>query len=384
LWALFITSRLVIIVLLAGRHTDLGVHWVYVSRIFLGDEIPFRDFFPEYPPLVFLFTMIPAAIDRSFKHYFPLFRGMCCIVDCGIWMMLLWQAKQGRIGVPQLVLYILGTTALGAMTYDRIDIVLAAILLVAAIALRDGRVDTFHLALGVGIAFKLIPVVFVPMALVLEWKRPDRRLVRALFCITLPTLISFAAVAMAGGYHFDKLFEYHHQRGIHMASVPGSLEMILMNLGVEGEVYVAFGSNNLRTPWERPLATAASVMLALLLCGSAIIAARKKLDGSAKTLLFGAVLSGALVCSKVLSAHFLLFLLPVLVILPVPGNRWAARAMWILIAVIYLLAGILYPWLYEALVRLDPIAEFLVILRNACLIGLGIALTCRTWKSPGR
>jgi hypothetical protein len=70
---LFVASRVVVFLFLVGRGTDLGVHAGYAARIVRG-ELPFRDFVAEYPPLVFVFTAIPAVLDRSLHHYFPIFR----------------------------------------------------------------------------------------------------------------------------------------------------------------------------------------------------------------------------------------------------------------------------------------------------------------------
>src|SRR5271166_6561997 len=129
---LFIVSRVVILVSLAGRTTDLGTQREYAVKM-AGGQVPFRDFFPEYPPLVFLYTGISALVDPSLDRYFPIFRALTCAVDCGIWIVLLracgavWRpattavspvARDGsaekKIATSQQLLYIVGTTALGA------------------------------------------------------------------------------------------------------------------------------------------------------------------------------------------------------------------------------------------------------------------------------
>jgi len=384
LWlsALFLTSRVVVVLFLVGRMSDVTVHMKYVSRLIWNQELPYRDFIPEYPPLVVAFTSLPAAIDSSLRSYEALFRALCFLVDCGIWGLLLRQCTQGRIGPSRLVLYIFGTTALGALLYDRIDIVLGAMLLVAATALLDGRDRSFQLALGLGIAFKLIPVVVGPLALAIAWTKPGRRVGGALLRLTLPTVISFAAIAGLGGYRFDKMFEYHLRRGIQIESVPASFEMICMTLGMSGKVSWKFGCDQLTTSWARPLATTATVTLAMVVLGSALMVLRRKPDKEAQMLLFSAVLSGAMVCSKVLSPQYFLFLLPVLVVLPAASKRSTTLATWGSIVAIYGLTGVEFPWMYSALVRLGPWAEFLVIVRNVCLVALSIVLMRRAWKHP--
>ena len=61
----FLVSRGVIFYLVTGQsRTDLNLYRGYVERIAAGN-IPFKDFFPEYPPLAFQFISLPAIIDPS-------------------------------------------------------------------------------------------------------------------------------------------------------------------------------------------------------------------------------------------------------------------------------------------------------------------------------
>jgi glycosyltransferase involved in cell wall biosynthesis len=378
--ALFLVSRIVVVLVLAGRMTDLEVHKNYAARIYLKQEIPYRDFVPEYPPLSLVFTTLPATIDGSLRLYDGLFRGLCFLVDCGIWALLLVRFRQGKITAARLVLYVFGTTALGALLYDRVDLVLGAMLLVAATALRDGRDDSFYLALGLGIAYKLIPVIFVPMAVALEWTRPGRRIVAALLRLALPTVISCGVIVALGGNRLSEMLDYHRDRGVQIESVPASLEMMAINLAPQRDVEFRYGCHQLTTPWSRSLATAASVFLAAIVAGSVPIALRCQREAEGQTLLFAGVLTGALVCSKVLSPQYFLFLLPVLVVLPAARSRSAASVTWGLVVTIYCLTGAEFPWMYRALVKLNPWAESLVIVRNGCLIALSIALFGRAWK----
>jgi hypothetical protein len=92
-----------------------------------------------------------------------------------------------------------------------------------------------------------------------------------------------------------------------------------------------------------------------------------------------AVLTAAMALSKVLSPQYFLFLLPVLLALPTPRDKVASIANWLLIATIYILTGLIFPWWYEDLVALKPAAEFMLILRNELLLGLAVSLGWRAW-----
>ena len=159
--------------------TDLHNQRAYVERMVAGER-PFRDFFPEYPPLVFLYTGLPALVDPSLRSYAALFRILSCAVDCGTWAIVL---RGNRNSVSQPLLYLLCTTALGPLLYDRIDIALGAMLAAALLSLLRGREGLFKLFVGLGIAFKLIPIVLAPAIVARAWRRsahqPARRTMEA-------------------------------------------------------------------------------------------------------------------------------------------------------------------------------------------------------------
>jgi hypothetical protein len=56
-------------------------------------------------------------------------------------------------------------------------------------------------------------------------------------------------------------------------------------------------------------------------------------------------------------------------------------ANWLLIAVIFALTGLIFPWWYNDLVALRPGAEFMVIVRNELLLVLAISLAWRAWST---
>jgi len=377
---LFVVTRVGIFLFLAGRGTDLGVHSEYWARI-IGGELPFRDFVPEYPPLVLAFTGVPVLLDRSLHWYFPIFRGLCCAVDCGMWLLIV-RLNRGR--AAQSLLYILGTTALGPLIYDRVDIVLGGLLLVAIVSLVRGRDRGFPLAVGTGIAFKLIPIVWIPIVLVFEARRGPWRLGRGLLLLALPTMVSFDLMASLGGLRFGEMFAYHADRGIQIESAAASVEMVLIRLGTEGEVSYDHGSVNLHTRYEDVLVHAATALLGAVILISGLVALRRGMDRESMALLLAAVLSAALLLSKVLSPQYFLFLLPVLVALPPPRHRAAAVSNWLLAAALFGLTGAIYPWIYDSLMELKPLGESIVIARNACLAALSICLFYSAWVHSTR
>ena len=375
-------SRAIIFLFLAGYGTDLNVHAGYIAQINRG-ALPFRDFFPEYPPLVFSFTILPALLDESLKWYFPLFRIMCCAVDCGIWIYLLHVCRTSK---GNLILYILCSTAIGHLFYDHVDIVLGGMLFVAFAALLKGRNNLFHLALGLGIAFKFVPIVLAPAILAFELKHGLKSLVKCAALLFLPTILSFAIVAAMGGYHFQWLLEYHFNRGIQLESTPALVEMVLMWFGVPGEVTDDFGSANLHTPYEQLLIHGSVALLAAVVLLSALMAVRRRMNSGSLSFLLCGVLLASLLFSKVLSPQYFIFILPMLIILPAAENALQTATVRFLVLTIFAVTGAVYPWCYDNLLQLKSwqhlyAVENLLILRATCLALLSLYCFLRAWQT---
>jgi Protein of unknown function (DUF1583)/Glycosyltransferase family 87 len=379
LWILFLASRIAILAFLAGRLSDLNVHQAFAAHILAGD-VPFRDFTPEYPPLTLLFSCIPALLDPSLIWYVPLFRALCFAVDCGIWLALL---KINSKRPAQNVLYVLCGTALGSLIYDRIDMILGGLLLWALIALVHGRQRVFELVAGTAVAFKLIPIIWVPLVAAAQWRKSRRELLAAVFLLALPTLLSIGLVLLLGGHHLDRLFAYHLGRGIQIESVPASFEMILLAFGMPGAVSYEFACANLHTPYEKALATSCTLLLIATVLWSAMIVVRQKPSPERLTLVLCGALLVAIVCSKVLSPQFLVFLLPLLVTLPPLQTKAAAIGNWLLMLAVYGFSGWIFPWQYDNLVFLEPDAQLLMLMRNEMLLVLAVSQYIRACLPVG-
>jgi hypothetical protein len=345
----------------------------YAAQI-SGGQLPFRDFVSEYPPLALIFSTVPAIFESSLRHYYVIFRGLCCIADCLIWMLIL-RANHNR---PfQSLLYILCSTALGPLLYDRLDLILGGLLLVTirAIAKKDYNLGAF--TTGAGIAFKIIPVIWVPVLIASAWKRGLRSLGQTVLWLVFPTFLSVGLVIILGGYRFDELYRYHADRGIQLESGPASIEMIMMMFGFKGFVTYEFGSFNLHGTMEPVLKLACSILISLTVIFAGIWVLTRRMTAALEQLLLIYVFAIALILSKVLSPQYFLALLPALIVAPPVSKRWIRVSQWWLVLLLYVITGIIYPWMYEGLVALQPTQTILVIIRNECLAVLScVGLFC--------
>jgi hypothetical protein len=370
----FVVSRVFIFFwFLSGVSSDVDIYRSYAEKVMAG-QVPFRDFAAEYPPLAFVLLVLPGVLDPSFAYYHILFRAICCAVDFGIWNVIL---RTNRHLPSQCLLYLVCTLVLGPLIYDRLDIVLGAMLLFSLWALRKNRWNEFQWAIGFAIAFKLIPMVLVPAILAAQWNRDRRQVGTAILRLLAPLFFSCGLIYLLGGDNVLYVLEYHSQRGMEIHSVPASIAMLLTIWGSPVEVSLGFGSHNLESPHSDMLIRCGTLLLGLISLGGAWFVLSRKPAARSLAVLLAAILVGAVTCSKVLSPQYFLFLIPLVAYLPPPADNTDRISLWILIFGVYSLTGLLYPWYFDKLVELDLGMCGLLVLRNLGLIALGAVLVCR-------
>jgi hypothetical protein len=319
----------------------------------------------EYPPLAIQFVRLPillmgrAAADASDNEfdllYVRTYRGLMAAADCIIFLLLILATVRGdsflSTGSWPLVSYTCCTLAVWVLLYDRLDLMLGLLILAAWLLLRSCRHYSLSFAfLALAINFKLVPIVLGPVWLlgslpageVLQLNRfRIWRLVaiRALLLLGL-IAIFFLPFYLASGPAALDFLTYHLARGIEIGSTYGSILMLLSFFGVQVNVSYSFGSLTLTSPLASVLAAAAPWMALAVLGGASAkllvdlrrITAQKDTDRRLEQgtlaqrypLFFLAYTAFFLVLfigtSKVFSPQYLLWLIPLLVLIP-PHSR---------------------------------------------------------------
>jgi hypothetical protein len=367
--ALYLASRLVIRHRMFLHWSDIRVYHAYAA-LMIHRKLPFREFVPEYPPLAMLFMALPALVNPSLRHYATLYRACCFVFDISIFIALL-VINRKRPAQP--LLYLACTTALGAVLFDRLDLVLGAMLLAGCWAIAGNRIRLAAITIGTAIAFKLIPIIWAPILLAWVWRqRGFAELCRCAVLLCVPAFLSFAVLFFCGAHHLTGLFTYHSARGIQLESTPATIEMLLMKAGTPGYVATEFGSSNLHTRFAHPLILASAVLSAGVVALATLWASLRRRSNSSLVSVLIAVLLATLCLSKVLSPQYFLIVIPLLAILPPMRSNLAAVVLWLVIFSIYVETGIIFPWKYWGLMNMRPRPEMLIGLRNLELAGLSI------------
>ncbi len=336
---------------------------------------PYRDFLVEYPPGFFLWTIPPALAAQSVDSYRLLFGGAMGLL---LTVALLVALRLGpSLARPSSSQRVVGTAAfavflVGSVATHRYDAVVSLSLVIAAWAAFRERPLWLGLAVGIGAASKVVPLVAVPVwAMYLASQRRWLQLAGAAMAAAASAASIGLAPLLWGGALADTA-AYHGLRPLQLESTLAAALGLWHALGGPSVTVVqSYGSSNLAgTAAALALRAAAPLTLACL----AVVYARTWIRvqnapsvGAARLAALQGV-AGALVAvmvlGRVFSPQYLVWLIPLGALLAVsrggasPGLLVAALA----------LTQVVYPATYAALQQLRPWACGLVLLRNALLV----------------
>ncbi|MGH3086428.1 MAG: glycosyltransferase 87 family protein [Rubrobacteraceae bacterium] len=343
----------------------------------LRGQIPYRDFFIEYPPGSIPFFVPPALFADGRFEYINLFAQEMALVLISS-LVLVALAARRLFGVNAWVLPAITFAAGAALLYPvavtRYDAVVTLSLALAAFcaALGGRYVYAAYASLGLGAAAKLVPALAaLPLALT------KNKVVRGLAVSGVVGLLFFIPALVFGGERFIESFAYHAERGLQLESVWAS---VLIQLGLVDEVEMGFGAYQVEGSGVELMSSLSLPITAALLLFTCFVMYGEYRDGrlDAKSFpRYGAAFVLAFVIgSKVLSPQYMLWLLP---LAPLVGGVIGTGVSVILIAAC-LLTTMVFPIHYEMLIDLRSPAPALLISRNLLLVAIWALLLARTDK----
>lgn len=388
----------------------------------------------EYPPLSLALIVLPSLpfdlaegpVRLPASHpYVTSFRLTLLLLDLatfGIVVLLikrLYPEESAAVRTERLLVYIGATTVLGLLIYTRLDIALAALLAAALCLLVSSRNYSWaFLFLALAVNFKLVPLIFLPVfvlgSLPADWPRPGLSLVQSALPLAGRTALALGLIVLVflpffliGGERAYGFLAYHRERGLEVESVYAGL---LMVLDPTSRVDVGYGSYNLTSAWAPTVARLGTVLLAVLLAFVALrllLAVLKRprqgAGGPSATTLaqaqprlfagYALLLALVLLCaSKVLSPQYLLWVIPLAVVAPLPPS--SRRAWLFAFLALCALTTAVFPltfWKHVAGIApgsdISTAPDFLGVLlvnaRNALLVGLTIWTACLMRRAPG-
>lgn len=363
------------------ERSTFDVNDVYrpVGQVIAEGGLPYRDIEIEYPPGALVSFAVPALIadgEAGYRTVFMLSMLLCAAVALGsvAWLLV------ARLGLsPRAALVRVATAggmlvALGSVSLSRFDLFPVALMTLALALVVAGRERIGAATLGAAVATKLFPGVLLPLVAAWTWRRRGRRrtLAVAALCLglALAAFVPFLAVAPSAALEG---VTRQLERPLEVESLGASIVLIGDWLGL-GEVSIvgSFGSTNVEGTGVGAVEVLSSLVALALVVGIwARFAARREPDPAALVSASAASIAVLLAFAKVLSAQFLVWLVPLVVL--VPGrNGMVARA---LTAAACVLTAVWFPELFRQVAYEESQAPFAVVMvRNALLVAVAVVL----------
>lgn len=370
----------------AGITGDLRGYFEDSARL-LGGIVPYRGFPLEYPPLALVPMMLPRLLwpfgtppDGVLVLLFATMEG-CLAVIVG-WLIARASADPVRAAATWALVVLLA----GGSIAWRYDLWPAAAVLVAFVAIERGRPGLAGAALGVGTMLKLFPIVVLPILAVRaialrDWAGLVRLVIGAAVVVGLVMGIAFAA---AGPDSFGWL-TYEVDRGLQLEST-GSGFLLLLHAfaGSPFEILHDFGTLQVAAPGADAIVAATPYAELALVAGVgalALLGFRRDVERlghvrrTSLAVAIVAVIVALIASSKVFSAQYVVWFLPLIPFLP-------GRLRWLGL-IIAGLSTLIYPLNYLPLWQLDPLMAVVLNVRNLLLVLFVVAL-CVRLSRPSR
>jgi uncharacterized membrane protein len=362
----------------AARFRDVHVYQGYAEQ-FLHGALPYRDVFVEYPPGAFAVFMPPTVFGAA--HYNAAFKSLMAL--CGVATLALLALVLAELGASQrrvwtaVGLFALSPIALGPISLNTYDPWPALLTVLALWLLLRGRDLPAFGVLGLAASTKVYPLVLVPLAAWLVWRRRGTR--RTLLALGVLVLVAAAVIAPFAAYAPHGVYESFRSqatRGLQIESLGASVLLVLDRLGLyHARVVETFGvaGRNLAGGTADAVATGLVVVEAIAVATVWLLYARSRELRASLPLAFAAAVAGFLAFTKVFSPQYLVWLIPLVL---AAGNAVAI----VLLGAAAVLAQVWF-FHYHALFRLEwPV--WLLLVRDLAVVALYgvLAAELARWK----
>ena len=326
----------------------------------LRGEVPYRDFFLEYPPGSLPVFVPPALLSNGKAGYISAFSSEMALVLVATLALTALAARRIRgAWIIPAASVAAGAILLYPVAVTRYDAVVALSLAGAAFCATLGRryLVLAYASLGLGAAAKLAPALAtLPLS---AFRRGAARGYAIFFAVLA---IFFAPALLFGTGGFAGSFAYHAARGLQVESLAAS---VLMQLGQVSGVVFEYGAFEAQGHGVELASDLSLPVTAVLLLATAFFmyrAHRRGTDGQRAFSRYAAALILAFMLgSKVLSPQYMVWLLP---LVPLGAGGVSGLVLSALFLATCYLTTQVFPVHYDDLLNLRFPGPHLLLTRN--------------------
>jgi uncharacterized membrane protein len=343
----------------SSLYSDVHVYSSYATKMADG-EVPYRDFFDEYPPLaqpVFLLARVAGA-----THYALAFKALMALFGLGALACAVVTLRALRAATPRSVAAVaviaLSPLLVGPIFLNAYDLWPAFLLSAALMLLVLDRPLLAFAILGAACAAKVYPVAVLLLALLYL----DQRLRRS-------ALLSFAGVVVLAHLPFALLgpgglresYWLQAKRGLELNSLGGAFLLAFGDPKLGNEPP---GSLNVLGGAADAIAVVSSVLVLGAIVAACVAFARSRRGPNELVLAAAAAVAGFVAFNKVFSAQYVDWLVP---LAPLAGIGASA-------ATVVVLALTRAVFSHRTGIQAGTDAVWLLLVRDSCVLVLTVLL----------
>ncbi|HMN99684.1 MAG TPA: glycosyltransferase 87 family protein [Miltoncostaeaceae bacterium] len=362
--------------------SDIPVYQRAYDAIAAGN-VPYADFNLEYPPLAAGLFWLAGVLPGPYGVTFSVLMLLClCATVVGVVSLARAIGLDGRRQTVAAVLTAVSPLLIGNLVETRFDMALSALVVWMLWAAATERWRLAWGLLAAATLLKLVPLALIPVLLLWQSHRDAARrawtgAAAAVAAVAL-VIAPFAIMSPSGTWEIAR---YHLDRPLQVESI-GSAYLLGLHALADVPVTIenSYGSQGLEGTGPAIIAaimTAVLIVLVIAIAWSLWVGLhRARHPGDARLFVAAAAatLIALLVCGKVLSPQFMVWLLPVGFV--VAGRFGPATA--VATAAAMLLTFAYFPHRYWDLVAMQDVPIALLVLRDTMLI----ALLAAAWPRP--
>jgi hypothetical protein len=346
---------------------------------------PYIDFPFEYPPLTLLFVGLSPTLGSvaAYDRWFSAVMIVICMASAVVVAIIaarLWDGLGRPLGAA--AGFAAAVIAAGAISLNRFDPAVGLVVALGVLALVYKRFTLAGVAVGLGFALKLVPIVLLPLVLVLAARR--RPVLRAALAAVIAAAVPFVPFLVRSMGAFTGTLQGQTSRGLQVESVAATpyLAWKALSQGAHVAIVSPIGSLVVDAPGTTSLARLAPLIVLglLVIVYAGIWSARADLRAKPEWIAPAALaVMLAFMCgNKVLSPQHVLWLLP-LVALCLAARTRVHRVVGVLMLAAIALTQVEFPGLYSGVAALESAPLLVIVARNILLMVAFVLVVVSLW-----